>query len=165
MDVQALRSAAEMKHAANLMRGLYEANKILYSDDLETIEAYYRGSWFFNDTPQVPTEYRPPLGDVLVDYLDHKPVGTVAIYRMDDRHCELKSMFVVPEYRKNGVASALCDAVIGLAKKQGYQKVRLTTGVRQLPARRLYERLGFKVVTPWDSDPPDGYDYFELKVV
>lgn len=164
MDVQSVRSAAEMKDAAKLMRGLYEANKVLYSDDFETIEEYYRGSWFFDDAPAIPTEYRPPLGDVLVAYFDREPVGTVAICRMDDLHCELKSMFVVPEYRKNGVASALCDAVIRLAREQGYRIVRLTTGVRQLPARRLYENLGFKVVAPWDSDPPDGYDYFELKV-
>lgn len=147
------------------MRGLYEVNKALYSDDLDTIEEYYSGSWFFDDAPEVPAEYRPPLDDVLVAYLDHIPVGTVAIYRMDDSHCELKSMFVAPEHRKAGVASALCEAVIGLAKKQGYRNVRLTTGVRQLPARRLYERLGFKLVTPWDGDPPEGYDYFELTVV
>ena len=76
-------------------------------------------------------------------YLEGEAAGTVAIYRMDNEHCELKSMFVAPGYRKNGVAAALCDAVIALAKTQGYQFVRLTTGVRQLAARRLYEKLGF----------------------
>lgn len=45
-----------------------------------------------------------------------------------------------------------------------YKFVRLTTGMRQLAARRLYEKLGFEMVTPWDIDPPEGYDYFELKL-
>jgi len=36
--------------------------------------------------------------------------------------------------------------------------------MRQLAARRLYEKLGFEMVTPWDIDPPEGYDYFELKL-
>lgn len=164
MEVQAVRSPSEVADAAKLMRGLVEANKALYSDDLATIEEYYRGSWFFDEQPAVPLEYRPPQGDVLVGYLGGEAAGTVAIYRMEAEHCELKSMFVPPEYRKNGVAAALCDAVIALAKTQEYQFVRLTTGVRQLAAQRLYQRLGFEMVPPWDSYPPEGYDYFELKL-
>jgi GNAT superfamily N-acetyltransferase len=164
VQVGAVRSPNEIADAAKLMRGLVDANKALYSDDLATIEEYYLGSWFFDEKPNVPCEYRPPRGDVLVAYLEGVAVGAVAIYRMDDVHCELKSMFVASEYRKNGVAAALCDAVITLAKTQSYRFVRLTTGLRQLAARRLYEKLGFMMVTPWVSDPPEGYDYFELDI-
>jgi hypothetical protein len=52
--------------------------------------------------------------------------------------------------------------VIERALSQGYEIIRLTTGVRQTCARRLYEGLGFRIVSPWDTDPPAGYDYFEL---
>ena len=162
MKVQAVRSVEQIVDAAMLMRGLVDAIKALYSDDIVTIEEYYRGSWFFDDQPSVPEEYRPPYGDVLVAYLDENPAGTVAIHRMDSDHCELKSMFVPPEFRRNGVAAALCDAVIERARSQGYEAVRLTTGVRQTGARRLYEELGFRIVSPWDANPPTGYDYFEL---
>lgn len=164
MKIVKARSRTEIGDAASLMRGLYEANKALYHDDLETIENYYRGSWFFEAAPAIPDKYRPPQGDVLVGYLEGRPAGTVAIYQMDDNNCELKSMFVSAEYRGAGVAQALCGKVIELAKDQGYRTVRLTTGVRQKPARRLYEGLGFKRVNPWDTDPPEGYDYFELKI-
>lgn len=164
MNIVKARSQPEVDDAAALMRGLYEANKSLYDDDLQTIEDYYRGSWFFEASPKIPTEYVPPQGDVLVAYLNGKAAGTVAIYRMDDKHCELKSMFVEPQFRSGGVASALCKKVIELAELQGYSAVRLTTGERQLPARSLYERLGFRIVTPWDANPPEGYDYFELEI-
>jgi len=164
VEVRVVRSPREIADAANLMQGLVDANKTLYSDDLNTIEEYYRGSWFFDEEPKVPREYRPPQGDVLVAYLKGEAAGTVAIYRMDNEHCELKSMFVSPEHRKNGVAAALCDAVISLARTQGYRFVRLTTGVRQLAARRLYQKLGFQMVMPWDIDPPEGYDYFQLDI-
>ncbi|MEL6170270.1 MAG: GNAT family N-acetyltransferase [Pseudomonadota bacterium] len=164
MKIVEARSRTEVDDAAALMRGLYEANKSLYDDDLQTIVDYYRGSWFFEASPQIPTEYCPPQGDVLVAYLDGIAAGTVAIYRMDDKHCELKSMFVEPQCRSNGVASALCKKVIDLAGAQGYRTIRLTTGERQRPARRLYKRLGFRIVTPWDANPPEGYDYFELEI-
>ena len=164
MDILKARPPTEIADAAMLMRGLYEANRSLYHDDIETIEAYYKGAWFFDEQPVAPEAYRPPRGDVLVAYLAGDPAGTVAIHRMDDDHCELKSMFVRPEPRQHGVAAALCDAVIALAREQGYRHFRLTTGVRQGAARRLYERLGFNRVAPWDDDPPEGYDCFSLAV-
>lgn len=164
MKVQPVRTPREVEDAACLMRGLVEANKALYFNDLATIEDYYRDSWFFDDDPAVPVAYRPPNGDVLVAYLDGEPAGTVAIYRMDTLYCELKSMFVSREHRNKGVAVALCEAVIELARTQGYRTVRLTTGVRQTAARHLYQRLGFLMVAPWDRDPPKGYDYFELDI-
>ena len=150
--------ARSPSNARWLKRALGAAQKRDRSKD------YYRGSWFFEGLPKIPTEYYPPQGDVLVAYLDGKAAGTVAIYRMDDEHCELKSMFVEPQCRGHGVASALCKSMINLARIQAYHTVRLTTGVRQEPARHLYERLGFKIVTPWDKDPSDGYDYFEFGI-
>jgi GNAT superfamily N-acetyltransferase len=162
MNIRPARSRKEIGDAAALMRGLVDANKALYSDDLDTIEAYYRGAWFFNDYPEIPQEYCPPRGDVLLAYLNDEPAGTVATYRMDNHCCELKSMFVSPDHRRKGVAVALCDAVIGLARSQGYFKVRLTTGVRQPEARKLYQQFGFESVKPWDINPPEGYDYFEV---
>lgn len=164
MDVRIVRSRKDTLDAAMLMRGLVDANRTLYSDDLETIEAYYRGSWFLDDEPVVPPDYCPPQGDVLVAYLKNEAAGTVAFCRMDNDHCELKSMFVSPDFRMNGVAVALCEAVVNLARVRGYRFVRLTTGARQIAARRLYQKLGFELISPWDSDPPEGYDYFELDV-
>lgn len=73
-------------------------------------------------------------------------------------------MFVAPDTRKRGAASALCSAVIRRARAQGYRVVRLTTGMRQPEARALSGQLGFRMVAPWDSDPPEGYDYFERAV-
>ena len=162
MKIRPARSKNDISDAAMLMRGLVEANKALYEDDLDTIEEYYQGSWFFGDHPAIPEEYRPPHGDVLLAYIGNDPAGTVAIYRMDDEHCELKSMFVSPDHRRQGVAVKLCDAVINLARSQGYHAVRLTTGARQPEARQLYRQIGFVPVAPWEDHPPEGYGYFEV---
>ncbi len=164
MKILEVRSQREIDDAASLMRGLYEAVRSLNRDDLQRIEEYYRGSWFFDSSPKIPTEYRPPQGDVLIAYLNDRPIGTVAVRRMDRDHCELKSMFVTKDCRGSGVAPVLCKRVIGLAKEQGYRSVRLITGERQVPARRLYEKLGFKMVASWESKPHEAHDYFELSI-
>ena len=153
-----------MADAARLMRGLVDSNKQRYPDQAELLDDYYRGSWFLESTPKIPPQYLPPSGDVIIAYEDEEPLGTVAIYRMDDLRCELKSMFVPVEHRGKGVAKTLCAEVLGLAKALGFRFVRLTTGEKQPEARGLYEKLGFVKVKPWEEDAPAGFDYFETGV-
>jgi GNAT superfamily N-acetyltransferase len=59
---------------------------------------------------------------------------------------------VVAEARGSGVGSALLDALLALAREQGYRAVSLSVD-RQNPARRLYERKGFR--DAGISDPSD----------
>ena len=49
-------------------------------------------------------------------------------------------------------------------KDLGFKYVRLTTGEKQPEARSLYTKLGFKIVAPWEDNPPDGFDYFETEI-
>ena len=153
-----------MADAAHLMRGLVDSNKERYPDQIELLDDYYYGSWFLEPTPEIPPEYPPPSGDVIVAYDEQESLGTVAIYRMDDLHCELKSMFVPVEHRGKGVAKELCGEVLKSAKSLGFKFVRLTTGEKQPEARGLYTKLGFRIVTPWEDNPPEGFDYFEKEV-
>jgi GNAT superfamily N-acetyltransferase len=62
------------------------------------------------------------------------------------------SIGVVAEARGSGVGSALLDALVSLAREQGYRAVSLSVN-RQNPARRLYERKGFR--DAGISDPTD----------
>jgi GNAT superfamily N-acetyltransferase len=62
------------------------------------------------------------------------------------------SIGVVAEARGRGVGSALLDALLILARKQGHRAVSLSVD-RRNPARRLYERMGFR--DAGISDPTD----------
>jgi GNAT superfamily N-acetyltransferase len=62
------------------------------------------------------------------------------------------SIGVVAEARGRGIGSALLDALLTLAREQGYRTVSLSVD-RQNPARRLYERKGFG--DAGISDPSD----------
>ena len=161
MEIRLVRTEAETATAAQFMVGLVESNKERYSDQLEMLETYYRGSWFFETTPKLPDTYRPPHGDVLLAYIDAIAVGTIAIGRMDDQFCEIRSMFVPPEQRGRGIATALCLEALKLAQSYGYTGARLTTGEKQPEAHGLYQKLGFVPVTPWDQAPMAGLWYFE----
>jgi GNAT superfamily N-acetyltransferase len=62
------------------------------------------------------------------------------------------SIGVAAEARGRGVGSALLDALLTLAREQGHRAVSLSVD-RQNPARRLYERMGFR--DAGISDPTD----------
>jgi GNAT superfamily N-acetyltransferase len=53
------------------------------------------------------------------------------------------SIGVTATVRGRGVGSALLDALLKLAQEQGYRALSLSVD-RQNPARRLYERKGFR---------------------
>jgi GNAT superfamily N-acetyltransferase len=64
------------------------------------------------------------------------------------------AMGVVAEARGRGIGGVLLDALLTLAREQGFRALSLAVD-RQNPARRLYERKGFRdagIADPTDSD-------------
>ncbi|MHB8576552.1 MAG: GNAT family N-acetyltransferase [Dehalococcoidia bacterium] len=68
---------------------------------------------------------------------------------------ELISMWVEPEARRSGVAVELIEAVVGWAQAQGAPRVRLWVTLGNVPATRLYERMGFVATGETASVRPD----------
>ena len=63
------------------------------------------------------------------------------------------SIGVAVEARGKGVGTALLNALLALAREQGYRALSLSVD-RQNPARRLYARMGFRdagISSPADS--------------
>lgn len=70
-------------------------------------------------------------------------VGCGGLRALDDAHGEIKRMYVVPERRGTGVATAILTALEGEARGRGWTRLVLETGDRQPDAVRLYEREGY----------------------
>lgn len=61
-------------------------------------------------------------------------------------HLRIAALAVAPAARGLGVGTLLLENLFDRARREGYQAVRLEVVNTNLAARRLYERLGFKVV-------------------
>lgn len=59
---------------------------------------------------------------------------------------EISTVTVLPDFRGRGIARALVEACIALAREQHGQIAELSVIDGNLPAQRLYESLGFAVV-------------------
>ncbi|MCU1543396.1 MAG: acetyltransferase [Microbacteriaceae bacterium] len=101
------------------------------------------------------------FGLVAVDDAD-RPIG-LAHYRefarplAGGRGLYLDDLFTSPEARRSGAASALLDALKGIALERGLGVVRWITAADNVAAQRVYDRVATK--TPWvtyDLDPAAG---------
>ena len=74
-----------------------------------------------------------------------KLAGIGALKDLGDRHGELKSMRTHPEFIRRGVAAALLEHIIRIAKDQKMRRLSLETGSGDYfePALALYRRRGF----------------------
>ena len=94
-------------------------------------------------------------------------VGCGAIKRLAAGHAELKSMRTRPTRQRSGVASQLMEHIIGEATRMGFTRLSLETGSAEffLPARKLYEKFGFRCCAPFADYRPDPNSTFMTRVL
>ncbi|KIZ14755.1 GNAT family N-acetyltransferase [Streptomyces natalensis] len=94
-------------------------------------------------------------------------VGCGALKRLDAGHAELKSMRTDPARKRSGIASLLLEHIIVEAGRRGVRRLSLETGAAAffLPARRLYEKFGFRECEPFADYRPDPNSTFMTRVV
>lgn len=87
-------------------------------------------------------------------------VGALKVY--GDRLGELKSMHTVQAARGQGVASAIVEHLLGLARDRGLTTVNIETGSMGAfaPARALYCRHGFVECGPFADYLPSRFSTF-----
>lgn len=83
------------------------------------------------------------LKNVVVCYLDNKPIGCGAFKPYDKKTVELKRMFVLPEIRERGIGSKILDELENWASELNFSKTILETGQRQVEAIALYEKHNY----------------------
>ena len=89
-------------------------------------------------------------------------LGCGAVQLHGDGSAEVKSMFVAPDARGRGVGRAILGA-IEAAVRGSVSALRLETGVKQVPAIRLYEAAGFVRRGPFGSYRDDPLSVFMEK--
>ena len=126
------------------MRLLIEPMRI---DDLPAVHAIERASF---DAPWPPEAYRNDLEtNRLAQYLVARVGDEIAAYggmwlMVDEGH--IITFAVHPEWRRQHIGERLLLAFLDLAADRGAHEATLEVRLSNLPARRLYEKFGFRPV-------------------
>ena len=89
-------------------------------------------------------------------------IGCGALKFLDKEHGELKSIRVADSFRRKGNGFKVINHLINEAKELNIKKISLETGTGNFftPARKLFDKCGFKVCEPfahYKKDPDACY--------
>ena len=99
--------------------------------------------------------FLPPDGRLLLAFEDAQGAGIACMRRIRQNVCEIKRMYVRPEFRRRGVGRLLLEVLIAEARRCGYSAIRLDSTRFMGAAHALYRSLGFEEIEPYtESEIP-----------
>jgi GNAT superfamily N-acetyltransferase len=121
---------------------------------------------FATEVATLPGPYAPPGGALLLARVDERIAGCVACKAWDaPTICEMKRLFVRPDFRGLGVGGRLVMAIIRAARAAGYHRMRLDTLPSMHDAQRLYSALGFTEIPAYCENPVPGARFLECDLL
>ena len=125
---------------------------------------------FDKEVAELPGDYAAPAGRLLLATCDSRLAGCVALHPLanpgsDQRLCEMKRLYLRPEFRGKRLGRILAERIIEEARSIGYSHMRLDTIASTMAdAVVLYRKLGFREIAPYRENPIASAMYMELNL-
>jgi putative acetyltransferase len=136
-----------------------------YADSLG-IDLCFQG--FKEELSQLPGDYAPPRGSLLLAWVDGALAGCCALRPLDNcdyvNASEMKRLYVRKAFRRLGLGRQLAEEMLVIAQQLGYYCVLLDTLDDMQAARTLYADLGFVEIAPYYHNPLPGAHYLKADV-
>ncbi len=152
---------------------MVKISSVKTEEDLNIIRELFKeyASWldfnlefqdFERELAALPGEYTLPNGCLLLAKEKKQIVGCAALRKITKGMCEMKRLYVRPEFRKRGIGRRLMIKIIEKAQNMSYNYMRLDTIPSMIEAIALYRSLGFKNIKPYRYNPVEGAIFMEL---
>jgi putative acetyltransferase len=115
----------------------------------------------------LPGPYVEPRGTILIAYAGEEAAGCAALKPLQparvveagETACEMKRLWVRPEFRGQSIGLNLAEELIRYARRQSYTAMYLDTVPNAMQsANGIYKKLGFQPVDRYNTNPILGAD-------
>ena len=113
---------------------------------------------FEREMASLPGDYDP----ILVAHWNSELAGCVALHAVERGVCEMKRLYVRPQFRGHRIGRTLAERIIIEARTRDFQRMRLDTLPTMHEAIPLYQALGFVEIPPYRFNPITGSKFMEL---
>jgi ribosomal protein S18 acetylase RimI-like enzyme len=147
----------------------HEATKALFVEYAQSLGFSLAYQDFASELAGFPGKYAPPAGALLLARADGKPAGAVGLRQLEPEICEMKRLYVRPEFRHLrtpdglSIGRALAHGIVAHARALNYRRLRLDTIAGKMAAAvKLYRSMGFVEIPPYYPSPIPDTAYMEL---
>ena len=115
---------------------------------------------FDEELENLPGKYATPDGCILLAWDELVCAGCVGLRPLSETVCEMKRLYVQPDYRGTGLGRLLAEKIVQFSAEKKYSKILLGTLSSMNSAQALYRSLGFFETEPYYDNPhPDVVDF------
>lgn len=98
-------------------------------------------------------KYGPPNGRLYIAFSDNQLAGCIALRSINKACCEMKRLYVRPQFRGKKIAKSLIELIINDAKETGYSYIVLDTLPVLREAIDIYKKFGFYDIPKYNDSP------------
>jgi len=184
MDSRTQRSVSSVSPVPSVVKGfsIFQAESSAHIAQARELFLEYAQSLGFSlcfqnfdkELAELPGDYAPPEGRLLLAECAGRLAGCAALHKIHSatadarsgfEFCEMKRLYLRPQFRGKGLGRMLAERIIAEARQIGYRRMRLDTVEPVMKdAVGMYRRLGFKEIAAYRENPQSGTLYMELEL-
>lgn len=117
---------------------------------------------FDDELEHLEKKYGLPCGRLYLLFVNDALAGCVGLRKLDEEKCELKRLYVRPDFRGEGYGELLLERIMGDARRIGYKYMYLDTLPFLKKAIGMYRRRGFVEIEKYSDSPIDDTIYMRI---
>lgn len=138
-----------------------EYTQMLIAGD-RSFQKYLDIQHYDEELEHLDIKYGLPNGRLYIAFYNGELAGCIGLRKIDEQNCEMKRLYVRPDFRGKHIGSKLVQQIIKDAKEIGYSHILLDTLPFLKSALHLYQTYGFYEIPSYNNSPMSTSIYMKL---
>lgn len=149
------------KHTQEITALFSEYTDMLVAND-RSFQEYLAIQRYDEEINHLEEKYGMPFGRLYLAYCNGEAAGCIGLKKIDEKNCEMKRLYVRPQFRAHKIGKLLVEKIIMDAKEIGYSHMLLDTLPFLESAIHMYEKFGFTTIDCYNDSPMSTSIYMRL---